>query len=170
MWARCEIYATRLYRWLLIIKIERSVRNYSCKSPDSRDCPRSCKFIESQGKTVGLFSGLLISHGILNSLSTRHLAQLTKGFVFVNLGSSLGPSLCELGVTIADIARQLSLLLFWRWHPTCILLIMFLEQQVSLTKQGDGIPELHSYSAFFLSNGLYVSAFHISGVIYSELL
>jgi len=38
------------------------------------------------GKTVGLFSGLLVIHGFLNSLMTRHLAQLTKGFVFVNLG------------------------------------------------------------------------------------
>jgi len=38
------------------------------------------------GKTVGLFSGLLIIHGFLNSLMTRYLAHLTKGFVFVNLG------------------------------------------------------------------------------------
>jgi amino acid permease (GABA permease) len=40
------------------------------------------------GKTVGLFIVLLIIHGILNSLATRHLATLTKGFVFVNLGAS----------------------------------------------------------------------------------
>lgn len=38
------------------------------------------------GRTVGLFSGLLIVHGLCNSLITRYLAQLTKGFVFVNLG------------------------------------------------------------------------------------
>ncbi|KAF8797589.1 hypothetical protein BYT27DRAFT_7265596 [Phlegmacium glaucopus] len=40
------------------------------------------------GKTVGLFTGLLIIHGLLNSLTTRYLAQLTKGFVFVNLGTT----------------------------------------------------------------------------------
>ena len=43
-----------------------------------------------QGKTVGLFTGLIILHGILNSLATRHLARLTKGFVFVNLGTTFG--------------------------------------------------------------------------------
>ncbi|KAL0952386.1 hypothetical protein HGRIS_006663 [Hohenbuehelia grisea] len=42
----------------------------------------------TQGKIVGLFAGLLIFHGILNSLATRHLAFLTKGFVFVNLGAT----------------------------------------------------------------------------------
>jgi amino acid transporter len=42
----------------------------------------------SSGKTVGLFVVLLIIHGTLNSLTTRHLATLAKGFVFVNLGTS----------------------------------------------------------------------------------
>jgi len=37
---------------------------------------------------VGLFAGLLVFHGILNSLATRHLARLTTGFVFVNLGAT----------------------------------------------------------------------------------
>ncbi|KJA17855.1 hypothetical protein HYPSUDRAFT_205831 [Hypholoma sublateritium FD-334 SS-4] len=46
------------------------------------------KFQITQGKTVGLFAGLIILHGILNSLATRHLARLTKGFVFVNLGTT----------------------------------------------------------------------------------
>jgi amino acid transporter len=41
------------------------------------------------GKTVGLFTGLLVLHGILNSLATRHLAKMTKGFVFVNLGATI---------------------------------------------------------------------------------
>ncbi|KDQ55916.1 hypothetical protein JAAARDRAFT_180067 [Jaapia argillacea MUCL 33604] len=41
------------------------------------------------GMIVGLFSGLLIFHGILNSLATRYLAQLTKGFVFVNIGTTI---------------------------------------------------------------------------------
>ncbi|KAF8951281.1 APC amino acid permease [Flammula alnicola] len=40
------------------------------------------------GKVVGLFTGLLVLHGILNSLATRYLARLTKGFVFVNLGTT----------------------------------------------------------------------------------
>ncbi|KAJ7619314.1 amino acid permease [Roridomyces roridus] len=39
-------------------------------------------------KVVGLFAGLLVVHGLLNSLATRHLARLTKYFVFVNLGAT----------------------------------------------------------------------------------
>jgi len=45
-------------------------------------------FVITEGKTVGLFAGLLIVHGILNSLTTKSLAFLTKGFVFVNLGAT----------------------------------------------------------------------------------
>ncbi|RDB23394.1 putative amino-acid permease C15C4.04c [Hypsizygus marmoreus] len=45
-------------------------------------------YVVTQGKVVGLFVGLLIFHGILNSLATRHLARLTSGFVFVNLGAT----------------------------------------------------------------------------------
>ncbi|KAI0742861.1 APC amino acid permease [Daedaleopsis nitida] len=40
------------------------------------------------GKSVGLFAGLLVVHGILNCLATRQLARLTSGFVFVNLGAT----------------------------------------------------------------------------------
>ncbi|KAI0255535.1 APC amino acid permease [Lactifluus subvellereus] len=43
----------------------------------------------TSGKVVGLFAGLLIFNGILNCLATRHLATLTKGFVFVNLGTTV---------------------------------------------------------------------------------
>ncbi|EJD05189.1 APC amino acid permease [Fomitiporia mediterranea MF3/22] len=50
---------------------------------------RSGDFEITQGKTVGLFTGLLILHGILNSFATRHLAMFTKGFVFVNLGATI---------------------------------------------------------------------------------
>ncbi|KAF9784694.1 APC amino acid permease [Thelephora terrestris] len=42
----------------------------------------------STGKTVGLFSGLMVLHGLLNCLSTKYLAKLTSGFVFVNLGAT----------------------------------------------------------------------------------
>ncbi|TDL26914.1 APC amino acid permease [Rickenella mellea] len=45
-------------------------------------------FTITAGKTVGLFASLLIVHGILNSVSTRTLARFTKGFVFVNLGTT----------------------------------------------------------------------------------
>ncbi|KAF5376052.1 hypothetical protein D9615_007717 [Tricholomella constricta] len=45
-------------------------------------------YVVTQGHTVGLFVGLLMFHGILNSLATRHLARLTVGFVFVNLGAT----------------------------------------------------------------------------------
>ncbi|KAF8064061.1 APC amino acid permease [Lyophyllum atratum] len=42
----------------------------------------------TQGKVVGLFAALLVFHGILNSLTTRSLARMTTGFVFVNLGAT----------------------------------------------------------------------------------
>jgi len=42
----------------------------------------------TSGKVVGLFAGLLVVHGLLNSLATRYLAHLTKTFVFVNLGTT----------------------------------------------------------------------------------
>jgi hypothetical protein len=43
----------------------------------------------TQTKVVGLFIGLLIVHGILNSVGTKVLARFTSGFVFINLGTSL---------------------------------------------------------------------------------
>ncbi|KIK25246.1 hypothetical protein PISMIDRAFT_677513 [Pisolithus microcarpus 441] len=46
-------------------------------------------FVITPGKTVGVFTGLLITHGILNSLATKHLAFFTRGFVFVNLGTTI---------------------------------------------------------------------------------
>ncbi|KAF8654784.1 hypothetical protein AX16_003439 [Volvariella volvacea WC 439] len=45
-------------------------------------------FERSEGMVVGLFAGLLVFHGLLNSLATRYLARLTTGFVFVNLGAT----------------------------------------------------------------------------------
>ncbi|KAJ7160934.1 amino acid permease [Mycena filopes] len=45
-------------------------------------------FEVTQGKVVGLFAGLLIVHGLLNSVATRHLARFTQYFVFVNLGAT----------------------------------------------------------------------------------
>ncbi|KAI0277853.1 APC amino acid permease [Russula aff. rugulosa BPL654] len=47
------------------------------------------KYEVTSGKVVGLFVGLLVFHGILNCLATRHLATFTKGFVFVNLGTTV---------------------------------------------------------------------------------
>ncbi|KAI0092325.1 amino acid permease [Irpex rosettiformis] len=41
------------------------------------------------GKTVGIFIGLLVFHGLLNCLATRWLARLTTGFVFINIGTTL---------------------------------------------------------------------------------
>lgn len=46
-------------------------------------------FVVTTGMQFGLFVGLLIVHGFLNSLKTRDLAFLTKGFVFVNIGATL---------------------------------------------------------------------------------
>ncbi|KAF8172767.1 APC amino acid permease [Mycena galopus ATCC 62051] len=45
-------------------------------------------FEVTSGKVVGLFAGLLMVHGILNSVATRHLARFTKYFVFINLGAT----------------------------------------------------------------------------------
>jgi hypothetical protein len=78
------------------------------------------KYEVTSGKVVGLFVGLLVFHGILvrlgmsacqwwscplmirplnaasrvlqNCLATRHLATFTKGFVFVNLGTTVRAS------------------------------------------------------------------------------
>ena len=45
-------------------------------------------YTATQGQIVGLMIGLLIIHGLLNCLPTRHLAFITKYFVFVNLGTT----------------------------------------------------------------------------------
>ncbi|CAG7851274.1 Uncharacterized amino-acid permease C15C4.04c [Serendipita indica DSM 11827] len=45
-------------------------------------------YTPSQGQVVGLMIGLLLVHGLLNSLPTRHLAFMTRYFVFVNLGTT----------------------------------------------------------------------------------
>lgn len=75
------------------------------------------KFQVSTGKIVGLFAGLMIFHGFLvggvsvphpvlayaysqNCLSTKYLAKLTSGFVFVNLGAT-----CSLFFMITSIFR-----------------------------------------------------------------
>ncbi|KAG0142125.1 hypothetical protein CROQUDRAFT_50725 [Cronartium quercuum f. sp. fusiforme G11] len=47
------------------------------------------KFVASRAQVVGLFIGLLVAHGLLNSLATRSLAQITKSFVFINLAGTL---------------------------------------------------------------------------------
>jgi len=63
------------------------------------------EYVVTSGKTVGLFTGesqgrfhflkcslispgLLIIHGMLNSLNTRYLARFTSGMVFINLGTT----------------------------------------------------------------------------------
>lgn len=43
-------------------------------------------FVVTPGMQYGLFVGLLVVHGLLNSLKTRDLAFLTQGFVFINIG------------------------------------------------------------------------------------
>ena len=40
------------------------------------------------GKVVGLTTGLLVVHGILNSLKTRQLGYFASSFVFINLGAT----------------------------------------------------------------------------------
>lgn len=56
-------------------------------------------FVVTTGMQFGLFVGLLIVHGFLNSLKTRDLAFLTQGFVFVNIGMTLIISIVLLATT-----------------------------------------------------------------------
>ncbi|KAH8922939.1 amino acid transporter [Atractiella rhizophila] len=42
----------------------------------------------TSGKIVGLYVALLVLHGLINSLTTKALAGLTKFFVFINLGTT----------------------------------------------------------------------------------
>ncbi|TFK24872.1 amino acid permease [Coprinopsis marcescibilis] len=56
-------------------------------------------FQVTPGKVVGLFAGLIIVHGLLNSMSTRYLAIVTKYFVFVNLGTTFVIIVCLLAKT-----------------------------------------------------------------------
>ncbi|GAA5949201.1 hypothetical protein JCM10213_008241 [Rhodosporidiobolus nylandii] len=44
-------------------------------------------YVATAGHTVAVFVGLLVIHGLLNSFGTKIIAQFTKGFVFVNLGT-----------------------------------------------------------------------------------
>ncbi|KIP02545.1 hypothetical protein PHLGIDRAFT_122382 [Phlebiopsis gigantea 11061_1 CR5-6] len=46
-------------------------------------------YVLSSGKSVGLCTGLLVIHGILNCLPTRSLSRLNSGFVFINLGATI---------------------------------------------------------------------------------
>lgn len=46
-------------------------------------------FAATQGQIVGLMIGLLCIHGLLNCMPTRHLAFVTKYFVFVNVGTTI---------------------------------------------------------------------------------
>jgi hypothetical protein len=46
-------------------------------------------FEVSAGQQYGLYAGLLIVHGIFNSLRTSQLAAMTRGFVFVIVGVTL---------------------------------------------------------------------------------
>ena len=59
----------------------------------------SPSFTITPGKTVGLFTGLLLIHGILNSVATKYLAFFTRDFVFVNLGTTIIIVIVLLAVT-----------------------------------------------------------------------
>lgn len=59
----------------------------------------SPSFVITPGKTVGLFTGLLIVHGTLNSFATKYLAFFTRSFVFVNIGATIVIIIVLLAVT-----------------------------------------------------------------------
>ncbi|CAE6476917.1 unnamed protein product [Rhizoctonia solani] len=46
-------------------------------------------FVVTQGMVVGLMAGLLVIHGLLNSLATKYLARMTSSFVFINVGATI---------------------------------------------------------------------------------
>ena len=56
-------------------------------------------FLITPGKVVGLTAGLLVVHGTLNSLKTRHLAYLTSSFMFINLGATFLITILLLAMT-----------------------------------------------------------------------
>lgn len=45
------------------------------------------EFVANAWQTYLLYIGLLIIHGLLNSVGTRFLAAMTRTFVFFNLGT-----------------------------------------------------------------------------------
>ncbi|THV03453.1 APC amino acid permease [Dendrothele bispora CBS 962.96] len=49
---------------------------------------KSDDYVVTEKMVVGLFIGLLVVHGLLNSLATRWLARMSSSFVFVNLGAT----------------------------------------------------------------------------------
>lgn len=59
----------------------------------------SPSFVITPGKTVGLFTGLLIVHGTLNSFATKYLALFTRSFVFVNIGATIAIIIVLLAMT-----------------------------------------------------------------------
>ncbi|KAL7417927.1 APC amino acid permease [Mrakia frigida] len=60
---------------------------------------RDGDFAVTPGMQYGLFAGLLVVHGFLNSLRTRDLALFTKGFVFINIGITFIIIICLLAMT-----------------------------------------------------------------------
>lgn len=59
-------------------------------------------FVITAGKQFGLYAGLLVFHGSLNSLKTRDLAFFTKFFVFINIGATFLIIILLLALTPRD--------------------------------------------------------------------
>ncbi|KAJ9128003.1 hypothetical protein QFC24_000290 [Naganishia onofrii] len=85
--------AKTIYRLPLILSLESTEPWAGCALGKDGD------FVVTTGMQFGLFVGLLIVHGFLNSLKTRDLAFLTQGFVFVNIGMTLIISIVLLATT-----------------------------------------------------------------------
>ena len=49
----------------------------------------STEYVATTGQIVGLYVGLLVIHGLLNSMRTRELALTTRAYVFINIGATL---------------------------------------------------------------------------------
>ena len=76
-------------------------------------------------------------HGLLNSLATKQLAYMTKSFVFVNLGTTIG----ETPSTLKQMARLRN-----SWLFLIVIIIVLL----ATTPRG----EMHSASYVFGSAGV----------------
>lgn len=58
-------------------------------------------YVATAGHTMAVYVGLLVVHGLLNSVGTRIIAAITRVFVFINLGTVLAVVIA-LAVTCKD--------------------------------------------------------------------
>jgi hypothetical protein len=100
----------------------------------------------TKAKVVGLYTGLLVVHGILNSVGTKFLARFTSSFVFVNLGTTISKiSIHTVIKLISHFFQSLSSYSLPRQvGKRCTPPIMSSGERGSLTRLMDGTTAFHS--------------------------